>query len=219
LSDFSWTEYTRFTIALTAVLDPLAVIPVFLGLTRGFAAGKRARAARVAALSVAIVLATAALTGESLLAILGTSLAAFRVGGGIVILMMAISMLMARPDALRHTPEEAQAMADQEAIAVVPLGIPLLAGPGAISTVIIQMDRGHGLLHVILVLACIAFVAALCWLVLHYAEPLGHRIGPVGVNVLVRVFGLLLAAIAVEYIVNGLKQMLPVLATAGGAGS
>lgn len=110
-------------------------------------------------------------------------------------------------------------MADQEAIAVVPLGIPLLAGPGAISTVIIQMDRGHGLLHVILVLACIAFVAVLCWLVLHYAEPLGHRIGPVGVNVLVRVFGLLLAAIAVEYIVNGLKQMLPVLATAGSAGS
>ncbi|MEZ4292752.1 MAG: MarC family protein [Myxococcota bacterium] len=88
LSDFSWTEYTRFTIALTAVLDPLAVIPVFLGLTRGFAAGKRARAARVAALSVAIVLAIAALTGESLLAILGTSLAAFRVGGGIVILMI-----------------------------------------------------------------------------------------------------------------------------------
>jgi multiple antibiotic resistance protein len=157
------------------------------------------------------VLCAAALVGESVLTAFGTSLAAFRVGGGIVVLMMAVSMLMAQPGAVRQTPEEAAASAMKEGVAVVPLGIPLLAGPGAISTVIIQMDRGSGPLHAVLVIACVVAAAALCYLTLRYAELLGRWIGPIGLNVAIRLFGLVLAAIAVEFIVNGLKQMLPVL--------
>lgn len=206
-----WTEYTRFIVALLAVLNPLAVIPLFLGLTDGYSSVERRRTAVVTALSVGCLLAGAALAGESILGVMGTSLASFRVGGGIVVLMMALSMLMAQPGAVRQTPEEIEASAQKEGVAVVPLGIPLLAGPGAISTVIIQMDRGTGAVHGALVLVCIGFVAGLCWLILRFAEPLGRWIGPIGLNVLVRLFGLILAAIAVEFIANGLKVLFPTL--------
>jgi multiple antibiotic resistance protein len=211
MPDVSWTEYTRFFIALLAVLDPLAAIPIFLTLTEAQSTADRRRTALITAVAVGALLIAAALVGESLLTAMGTSLAAFRVGGGIVVLMMAISMLMAQPGPMRQTPEEAAASASKEGIAVVPLGIPLLAGPGAISTVIIQMDRGSGIVHAALVLACVLAVAALCWLTLRYAEAIGRWIGPIGLNIAVRLFGLVLAAIAVEFIVNGLKLMLPVL--------
>lgn len=211
MGEIEWTEFTRFCVALLAVLDPLAAIPIFLGLTQGYSTGERQRTARVTAVSVGLLLCAAALAGESLLTAMGTSLASFRVGGGIVILMMALSMLMARPGPMRQTPEEAEASTQKDAVAVVPLGIPLLAGPGAISTVIIQMDRGTGPVHATLVVGCIVLVAAVCWLVLRYAEPLGRWIGPIGLNVLVRIFGLVLAAIAVEFIANGLRLLFPVL--------
>lgn len=211
MPEVPWTEYTRFFIALLAVLDPLAAIPIFLTLTEGQSPAERRRTARLTSIAVGVLLIAAALVGESLLTAMGTSLAAFRVGGGIVVLMMAISMLMAQPGPLRQTPEEAAASTGKEGIAVVPLGIPLLAGPGAISTVIIQMDRGSGVVHAALVLACVVAVVILCFLTLRFAEAIGRWIGPIGLNVAVRLFGLVLAAIAVEFIVNGLKLMLPVL--------
>jgi multiple antibiotic resistance protein len=211
VSDLVWTEYTRFVVALLAVLNPLAAIPIFLGLTEGYTAAERHRTAFVTALAVGVLLSAAALAGESLLTAMGTSLASFRVGGGIVVLMMAVSMLIAQPGAVRQTPEEAEASTQKEGVAVVPLGIPLLAGPGAISTVIIQMDRGTGPAHAALVVACIALVACSCWLVLRFAEPLRRWIGPIGLNVLVRIFGLVLAAIAVEFIANGLRLLFPAL--------
>jgi multiple antibiotic resistance protein len=209
--DASWTEYTRFFIALLAVLDPLAAIPIFLTLTEGQSPAERSRTAWITALAVGGLLTTAALVGESVLDALGTSLAAFRVGGGIVVLMMAISMLMAEPGPVRQTPAEAAASAGKEGVAVVPLGIPLLAGPGAISTVIIQMDRGAGIAHAAIVILCVAGVAALCFLALRFAAVIGRWLGPIGLNVAIRLFGLVLTAIAVEFVVNGLKLMLPVL--------
>lgn len=206
------TEYTRFVVALAAIIDPLAAIPFFLDLTRTQTADERRRTARIAATAVAIVLVVAALTGEMLLRIMGTSLAAFRVGGGIVMLLMAISMLGAQTTPLRQTQEEVAASEDKTGIAVVPLGIPLLAGPGAISAVVIQMDRGTGALHVGLVLAAILLVAGSCAVVLNHAERVGRLIGPIGLNVIVRLFGLILSAIAIETIAAGLKRLFPALA-------
>ena len=214
------TEYTRFIVALAAIIDPLAAIPFFLQLTESYTRDERRRTARTAAIVVAVVLFVAALTGDTLLWVMGTSLPAFRVGGGIVMLLMAISMLEAQTTPLRQTKEEVAASADKLAdktadklgIAVVPLGIPLLAGPGAISAVVIQMDRGSGAVHALLVLGGIAIVAGSCWFVFRHAERVGHVIGPIGLNVVVRLFGLILAAIAIETIANGLKLLFPPLA-------
>ncbi len=208
-----WTEYTRFVIALSTIINPIGAVPVFLGATRDFSLQQKRTTARITAFAVGGVLLASAISGEALLGVMGTSLSAFRVGGGIVILLMAIAMLTARGEDphLRQGPDSSDAQSIAS-IAVVPLGIPLLAGPGAISTSIIQMQRGAGLLHAALVAASILVVAFFCWIVLRNAERVGAFIGPVGLNVISRLFGLLLSAIAMETIANGLKGLFPILA-------
>lgn len=212
MTDTSITEYTRFLVALAAIIDPLAAIPFFLRMTESHTLEERRQTARTAGIVVAVVLVVAALTGDTLLRMMGTSLPAFRVGGGIVMLLMAISMLGAQETPLRQTREEVAASGDKTAIAVVPLGIPLLAGPGAISAVVIQMDRGSGPVHSLLVLASIGLVALSCTVVFRHAERVGRAIGPIGLNVIVRLFGLILSAIAIETIAAGLKLLFPPLA-------
>jgi multiple antibiotic resistance protein len=210
--EIAWAEYSRFAIALLVIVDPLAAIPLFLQLTDGFSLRERKRTARVTAAAVFGVLAGAALAGESILGVFGTSLAAFRVGGGIVLLLMALSMLTAEPDRTRHTPEEDAASRDKSSVAVVPLGVPLLAGPGAISAVILQANTGAGVLHRGLVLAIIGVLGVACWLALRNAERIGRWIGPIGMNVVIRLFGLILAAIGVEFIAAGVKELFPGIA-------
>jgi len=207
-----WSEYSRFFTALFVILDPFAAIPIFLSLTQGYSAAERVRATRTAAATVAIVLITAALLGESLLHLLGTSLASFRVGGGMVLLLMAFAMLRAQPDLLRTTHSETAAAETKQSIAVVPIAIPLLAGPGAISTVIIQIHRPGADYHQVLVITIILVVTLLLWSVLRLASPIGAALGPIGLSILNRLFGLILTAIAVEIMANGLRQLFPILA-------
>jgi multiple antibiotic resistance protein len=206
----SWSEYTRFFTALLVILDPFAAIPVLLSLTRNYTSHERSRAVILTAITVAAVLSLAALFGERMLTILGTSLPSFRVGGGIVLLLMSLSMLRAQPDQLRATQAERTA-AGPENVAVVPLAIPLLAGPGAISTVIIEMHRPGAEYHLFWVLAVIFAMALLLWGVLRLASPIGRLLGQPGLNILNRLFGLILAAIAIEIMANGLRELFPVL--------
>jgi multiple antibiotic resistance protein len=206
-----WTEYTRFFIALFVILDPFAAVPIFLALTKTYSATERGRIANISAITVLFVLTAAALTGETLLLGMGTSLASFRVGGGIVLLLMALAMLHGETGAVRTTPAEEAEAEDRSAIAVVPLAIPLMAGPGSISTVIIQMQRSDTEFHSLLVIASILSVCILLWVVLRLASTIGKALGHIGLNIINRIFGLILAAIAVEIIANGLKQLFPVL--------
>ncbi len=203
-----WSEYTRFLTALIVIVDPVFAVPVFLGLTREQDRRQRARAATVVALTVAGVLTLAALLGEGILHFLGTSLASFRVGGGLVLLLMALAMLQGR---IEGSGAEAR-RATGASVAVVPLAIPLLAGPGAISAVIIQMHRAGAPYHGALVIAVILAVSALLWLMLRLASPIAEHLTETRLNILSRLFGLILAAIAVEIMANGLRELFPVLA-------
>jgi multiple antibiotic resistance protein len=207
-----WTEYSRFVIALFAILTPFAAIPIFLSLTEGQSEREKAHIARTAVLTIAVLLITAAFLGDSILRVIGTSLQSFRVGGGLVLLLMALSMMNARVSSVQQTREEAEEAVQKQAIGVVPIGIPLLAGPGSISAVIIQMERGIGWGHRAAVVACILFVCGLVWAALTLATPIGDRLGRTGLNILNRLFGLLLAAIAVEVIAAGLRALFPGLA-------
>jgi len=207
----NWSEYTRFFVALLVILDPFLAIPILLSLTAGYTAAERNRLVRTTALAVAAVLVVMALLGEALLNFLGTSLGSFRVGGGIVLFLMALAMLQAQADSMRTSPAEERSAASRASIAVVPLAIPLLAGPGAMSTVIIATHRSAEPYHAALIIAIILLIAMILWLVLRLARPIGRMLGDIGLNVLNRVFGLILAAIAVEVIANGLKQLFPVL--------
>jgi multiple antibiotic resistance protein len=204
-------EYLRFLVTLTAVLDPFLAVPIFLALTSTRSAAARVRLARVTAITVFLVLAGSALFGEQLLVVIGASLSAFRVGGGLVILLMALAMLNAEAGGVRQSQEEAKEVEAGEVSGVVPLAVPLLAGPGAISTTIIAAQAG-GAAHYAAILACIAAVCALTWLALRLADRIGAAVSNTALNVATRLLGLLLAALAIQTMAEGLKQLFPGLA-------
>lgn len=204
-------EYVRFIVTLTAVLDPFLAVPIFLALTASRDAAARAALARVIALTVFGVLAGSALLGEQLLLAIGASLPAFRVGGGLVLLLMSLAMLNAQAGGVRQSQAEARELESGELSGVVPLAVPLLAGPGAIGTTIIAAQAG-GIAHLAAVLACIAVVCALSWAVLKTADPIGARLGTTGLNIATRLLGLLLAALAIQTMAEGLKALFPGLA-------
>jgi multiple antibiotic resistance protein len=209
-----WTEYTRFLVTLVAVLDPFLAVPVYLTVTAARSAAYRRRLSRVIVLTVFAVLAGSAFFGEALLELMGASLAAFKVGGGIVLMMMAFAMLNAQTGGVRQSREEASELEAAQSSGVVPLAVPLLAGPGAISTTIIAVQKGSGSLHLLAVVGCVALVCALLWVVLRLASPIGARLGLTGLNIATRLLGLILTAISVETMAQGLKQLFPVLAGA-----
>lgn len=201
-------EYLRFAVTLTAVLDPFLAVPIFVSLTAQRPGLERARLARVVTLTVFLVLAGAALFGEALLTLIGASLPAFRVGGGLVLLLMALAMLNARVGGVRQSAAEAEELESGEVSGVVPLAVPLLAGPGAISTTII-VAQARSLAHLAAMVGCIAVVCALLWLVMRFAHALGPRMGTTGLNIATRLLGLLLTAIAIQTMAEGMLDLLP----------
>ncbi|MEJ5210983.1 MAG: NAAT family transporter [Burkholderiales bacterium] len=209
-----WQQLFKITVALLAIVNPFGGIPVFIGATQGWRPRERARTARTVALTVFCVLALAAFTGDRLLDFFNVSIGSFMVGGGILILLLAISMLQARESPIRQTPEEAVEVADRQAVGVVPLGVPLLAGPGAISSVIIaahQFRHGDFLGHVML-LVPILVVTLVVWGVFLLGSRIARRLGRTGLNIVTRLMGLVLAAMAVETIARGLMELFPKLA-------
>ena len=203
--------YARFLVTLMAVLDPFLAVPIFLALTAARSDAERARLVRVVSVTVFAVLAISALVGEQLLQLVGASLPAFRVGGGLVLLLMALAMLNAQAGGVRQSQDEARELESGELSGVVPLAVPLLAGPGAISTTIIAAQAG-GAAHFAALIGCIFAVCALTWIVLSLAGPIGAKLGTTGLNIATRLLGLLLAALAIQTMAEGLRQLFPGLA-------
>jgi multiple antibiotic resistance protein len=206
------TELLRFVVTLAAVVDPFLAVPFFLACTAGRAPDERTRLSRVIAITVFLVLSGAALGGELLLRTIGASLPAFRVGGGLVLLLMALAMLNAQAGAVRQTSAEAQELEQGDVAGVVPLAFPLLAGPGAMSTAIIAAEAG-GLAHRLSVVCGIALVCVMTWLVLRNAHYIAGRLSVTAMNIATRILGLLLAAMAVQFMAEGLRELLPGLAS------
>jgi multiple antibiotic resistance protein len=193
--------------ALLAILNPLGVIPMFLGLSGSSSSDQRKRIALTVGLSVATILSVTALVGEALLSFFGISVASFQVGGSILLLLMAIGMMYGN-----KRDGEGAAVTDIESIAVVPLSVPLLAGPGSISTVIIYANLSPNWLHKGMIIGCVLLVALITWLILRAATRWGSFIGVLGLSIASRLMGLLLAAIAVEFFTRGIVKLLPGLA-------
>lgn len=207
-----WTVYIKIFTTLLAIVNPLSVIPIFVSLTADMAEADRKHIARTTSITVAVILIGATLLGNPLLKFFGVSVASFRAGGGILLLLMSIAMMQARQRDTAQTPEEALEAEEKEAIAVVPMALPLLAGPGAISTVIIYADQSFHPLHISLIVLSCLIISLLTWASLAVANPLSRMMSRTGINIATRLMGLLLAAIAVEFITGGLLQLLPGLA-------
>ena len=197
--------------ALFFVVDPLSAVPFFLALTRDDAAGKRRRTARRASMTAGVVLLVFALAGAWIFKALGISLGAFKVAGGVVLLLLALDMIRTQPSKTRITEGELAAGAEKEDVAIVPLGMPLLAGPGSIATAIVLMARARSgpWWHALLVLGAIVVTAAASYLCLAVADRIEAVLGRTGLSIIQRVAGLLLVAIAVQFMVDGLHQTLP----------
>lgn len=203
-----WSEYTKIFTALLAILNPWGILPMFLALTGRSTPEERKHIAWTIGVSVATVLTATVLVGEILLSFFGISVASFQVGGSILLLLMAIGMMYGK----KREGENAEAAADMESIAVVPLSVPLLAGPGSISTVIIYANLSASWLHKVLIIACVLLAALITWLILRAATRWGSFIGALGLSIASRLMGLLLAAIAVEFFTRGIAKLLPGLA-------
>jgi multiple antibiotic resistance protein len=206
----AWAE--QFLVALPAVffvVDVFGVVPLFLGMTAGQPADRTRATALRACMAGAGLLGFFALFGGVLFKVLGITLPAFRVAGGLLLLVTALDMINARPSGTRTSAEEQREGEAKDDIALVPLAMPLLAGPGAIATVMVLMDKGGSLvLGVAVVLPSILLTFAVAYGVLA-AAPLVHRVLKAsGVAVLERVMGLVLAAIAVQFIADGAVALL-----------
>lgn len=204
-----WTGYIKIFTSLLAIVNPLGIIPLFVGLTRSSTSEERRNIARTASIAVAVILIAATLTGRLLLDFFGVSIASFKVGGGILLLLMAIAMMLAKHTQSTQTPEEAEEAEEKESIAVVPIAMPLLAGPGAISTVIIYADVSFAPVHLSMIILSSLIVALVTWGALMVAIPLSKVMSRTAINIATRLMGLLLAAIAVEFITGGLGLLLP----------
>jgi multiple antibiotic resistance protein len=205
-------ELARSAFALFAIVDPVGTIPLFLGATDGYAAAQRKLAARVAAVTVFGVLASFTLMGEPLLAFFGIRIAAVSVAGGLLLLLLALSMVHAHISSQRQTPDEAREAAERDAVGVVPLGVPLLAGPGAITHVIVAASAAPaGIVNQAALLIPIALVAISVWLSFLLAPAISQRLGATGIHVLTRLMGLIIAAISIEMIASGLGKLFPLL--------
>ena len=203
-------------ITLIAIVNPLAIVPFFIHYTEGFDAEQRTQTIRTAAITTFLVIAACALLGLQVLDFFNISLQSFQVGGGLLLLISAMNMLNARPAEERRHESALEAGAEKAAqgnsIAVVPLTIPLLTGPASMSTVVIYADQAvHFWQHLALVGYGVA-VAGCVWLSFSLAEPIARVLGRTGINVMTRLMGLILAALAVEVMAGGLVKIFPVLA-------
>lgn len=198
-------------ISLLALINPVGAVPFFLSLTAQQTEGERRRTIRIASVSVFCVMTVTALLGQQIIDFFGISVGSLEVGGDIIMLLMAINMLNAQIGNTRSTPEERDEAELKDNIAVVPLAIPLLTGPGSISTVIIYAANSRHWYERAGLVAIGAILALLCFVAMRLAEPIANWIGRTGINIATRLMGLMLSALAVEFIVNGLRALLPAL--------
>jgi len=205
-------SFVTVLVGLIAIVNPLGALPIFLSMSGKGDTQTDMHTISRAAMAVALVLLLAAWGGETLLGFFGITIDAFRVGGGLLILLMGITMLHGKQSHVQHCPSDAEALDEKEDIAVVPLAIPLMAGPGAISLVILDANKTDGWQGDILLALAIIIVAAIVWLVLLLADRLRDRMGVMGLNIALRIMGLILTAIGVQFMANGIQHLLPGLA-------
>ena len=206
-----WNDYLRMLTGLFAIVGPVSTVPLFLNFTDNVQS-QRKKIARTSGFAVACILTLSVLAGSQILRTFGISIDGFRVAGGLLLMTIAFEMLNAKPTRVKHTPEEDQEAIDSTSVGVVPLALPLLAGPGAISTVILFGQQSESFTHKAFLILLCWIVAGSVWASFHLAPQISKRLSQTSMNITSRVMGLILAAMSVEFIVGGLKNLLPGLA-------
>lgn len=201
-------EYTLLAFgSLFAIMDPIALVPAFVTMTARDSRAAQIRAAKLACTVAAGVMFGFVLTGQWIFRLLGVTLPAFQIAGSVFLFLIALDMLYAKRTAARETSEEVAAGTAKDDIAITPLGVPMLAGPGAISAALILRAQANGWAQHAALLTCIALVCFLGYLILRFAASNTHRLNPLALTLTARLMGLLLAAVAVQFVLNALRQL------------
>lgn len=205
------TNLTQFAlVTLTSVLfivDPIAVIPTYLVITQGETAEQRAVTARRSCIAAALILIAFALGGTLIFELFGITIEAFRIAGGLILWVVAMDMLHGERRTQESRPEIAEGQVKED-VAVTPLAMPMLAGPGAISTIMVLAGQARTVPEKIVVHASIVVTLVISWIVLRVGERVVVRMGQTGIRVMTRIMGLLLAAIAVQFVITGVRDAL-----------
>lgn len=205
------SAYVRFSLlALSSIfflVDPFAALPTFLAVTQGSDPARRRRMARKASLTAWIFLSAFALGGQYIFRMFGITLPAFEIAGGIILLLIGLDMLEAKRSATQEAQGDTVAASSKEDAGIVPLGIPMLAGPGSITSVMVLVGQAQTRWQMVAILGAIFITALVCYLVLGNSDKVARALGDTGIRILVRIMGLLLVALAVQYFVNGMVDL------------
>jgi multiple antibiotic resistance protein len=202
--------FVNYVISLLVICNPFAALPALIGMTKGLSIKEKKRTGAVAGTAVGVILLTMTWFGSWILDFLGITVPAFQVTGGVVIFLLALSMLNAETSRQKQAEDEEDSSL-KSSIAIVPLAIPIMAGPGAISTVIVAANGLHGFWNLVLLSLAAVLVALILAVTLYFSTPFEKALGQRGINIINRIAGLILAAIAIQTLSKGLVGLFPVL--------
>ena len=208
------TEIIKIILAFMVLINPFGALTLFLDSTHGYSLNNRRKVARIACLTIFITISFFTLAGETLLKLLGISIGSFQLAGGILVFLIALNMMNGegnpvKPDQESFDVDHLQGAPPTMAAAVVPIAIPMMIGPGGISTVIIYSSQVTGILQVSAILIAGLFISLFCYVALMAAGRISRLLGDTGLNIMSRIMGMLLAAVSIEIIVNGLRTLFP----------
>ncbi|MGB9599090.1 MAG: MarC family protein [Myxococcota bacterium] len=185
------------------VVDPIGLIPIFISMTQSDSEQKRISIAKRATIAAGLILLVFAVFGKLIFSAFGITLAAFRIAGGVLLWYIAMDMVRARTTRVKTTPEEEREGVEKEDVALIPLALPMLSGPGSISTVMVLMGQAKNWLYVIPVFISIFLTCLITYFMLKGAQYLLRYLKQTGLKIIIRIMGMILAAIAIQFIING----------------
>ena len=212
MSSIEFAIYLQFFLGLVAAVNPVGIMPVFVSLTGHMSPEDKNKTAATANIAVAVILITSLLAGQILLDMFSISLDSFRVAGGLLLLSIAFSMMSGKLGEDKQNKQEKSEYVSKEQIGVVPLAMPLMAGPGAISSTIVYGARYPGMVETVGIIISIIVFTLCSWLLYRSAPLIVRFLGQTGINVITRIMGLILGALGIEFMANGLKALFPGLA-------
>lgn len=205
------TELIKIVLAFVVLINPFSALGLFLNITKGYSESDRHKVAQISCLTVFVAITFFTILGENLLKVLGISLGSFQVAGGILVFLIAIHMMNGGGNPVKPNEDEVEVSSSLTASAVVPLAIPMMIGPGGISTVIIYSSQVKGVFEVGMIVMAGLCISLICYGSLLTAGRISRFLGETGLNILSRIMGMLLAAVAIEILVNGLRTIFPQL--------
>ncbi|WP_428771554.1 YchE family NAAT transporter [Vibrio sp.] len=212
MSNFDIAIFLQFFLGMVAAVNPVGIMPVFVSLTGHMSPEEKNKTALTANVAVAVILVVSLLAGQLLLDMFSISLDSFRIAGGLLLLSIAFSMMSGKLGEDKQNKQEKSEYVSREQIGVVPLAMPLMAGPGAISSTIVYGSRYPSMMDTVGIVVTVGLFCACSWVLFRSAPLIVRFLGQTGINVITRIMGLILAALGVEFIANGLRNLFPGLA-------